>query len=153
MAQEGPSRADNLNLRSYRDDATSVSFEEAENTAIIEPSEASDEEFFRDGERRFVNYLQSTRLKKISSAVYKWIKGPDPPRPWKIRPFYPEVQIAPVKLLRKYFPEERHRFWVLVAYYVIWVAAFAVVLHKSAFTADVPGHGSPVRINCFDRFW
>jgi hypothetical protein len=153
MAQDGPSRADNLNLRSYRDDATSVSFEDVENTHIIDPSEASDEEFFRDGERRFLDYLKSTRLQRVVSAIYNWTKGPDPPRKWKIRPFFPAVQTAPPRILRRFFPEQRHRFWLLLVFYVAWVAAFASVLAKSAFTSDVPGYGSPVRISCADRFW
>lgn len=34
-----------------------------------------------------------------------------------------------------------------------WILAFGLVLHKSAFSSDIPGHGSPVRIRCTDRFW
>lgn len=153
MAEGDLNGTAHVNLRSYRDDATSVSLEDSETAGIIDASDASDDEFFRDGERRFLDYLKSTRLKNASAAIYAWMKGPVPPRKWKIRPLFPAVQYAPIKLLRRFFPEQRHRFWLLVVFYIAWVAAFASVLHKSAFTSDVPGYGSPTRVNCFDRFW
>jgi hypothetical protein len=92
-------------------------------------------------------------LQKVSSAVAKWVNGPQPPRPWKISPIFPSIQEAPLRLLDKYAPERWQRFCLLIALYFFYILAFVLVLHKSAFAADVPGYGSPVRISCGASFW
>jgi hypothetical protein len=160
----GNNRA-SLSLRQYRDDATSVSDDTEDlafaDDALINASEASDEEeYFDDGNRRrgilkymyIPNGLQKRAL-RIYEPVARWIRGPVPPRPWKIKPFFPAVQYFPVEILRRWLPKQRHRFWALMAFYAAWVACFTTVLHKSAFATDVPGWGNPVRIRCEYRFW
>ncbi|KAJ9629910.1 hypothetical protein H2203_002295 [Taxawa tesnikishii (nom. ined.)] len=92
-------------------------------------------------------------VQRVSGAVVRWVKGPQPPRPYKIEPFFPRIQHAPLKLLDAYAPKRTHRFWLLAGFYFLWLLAFAAVLHKSAFASDVPGYGSPVRLSCGATYW
>lgn len=87
------------------------------------------------------------------SKLVIWVKGPQPPRPWKIHPFFPRLQEAPIQLLETYVPKRNQKILLLVVFYICWILSFGLVLHRSAFAADIPGHGSPVRIRCTDRFW
>ncbi|THY05001.1 hypothetical protein D6D03_03266 [Aureobasidium pullulans] len=82
-------------------------------------------------------------LKRISSAVVTWAKGPQPPRIYKIEPFFPSIQHAPLALLDRYAPKKMQRFWLLFVFYICWILSFALILHKSSFAADVQDYGSP----------
>ncbi|KAF2090890.1 LCCL domain-containing protein [Saccharata proteae CBS 121410] len=92
-------------------------------------------------------------VQRFTNKVAVWIKGPQPPRPYRIHPFFPQVQEAPIRLLEKVAPKRRHKVWLLVAFYALWLLCFSLVLRKSAFATDIPGYGSPVRIGCTARFW
>lgn len=93
------------------------------------------------------------RLRRAGIKVWKWTKGPNPPRIYKIRTIFPQVQEAPIKLLDRYLPKKRHKFCLLLAFYFMWLFCFSLVLYKSSFSSDVPGYGSPVRIGCGARYW
>lgn len=56
-------------------------------------------------------------------------------------------------MLDRYFPKRKHKILLLAVFYMCWILTFGLVLHRSAFAADIPGYGSPVRITCTDRFW
>ncbi|KAF2267279.1 hypothetical protein CC78DRAFT_541927 [Lojkania enalia] len=133
----------------HDDDTTSVHSD----GILINGSEASDEEYYASQEPYYANKYIPPRLQRIWRATVVWVKGPQPPRPWKIRPFFPSVQHAPVQFLNNYFPKRRHKVILLLFFYLCWFLSFALVLHRSAFAADIPGHGPPVRIRCTDRFW
>lgn len=135
----------------YRDD-DDASLHTTESTIIVPDSEPSGEETF-PSEEAFVSSLIPQRLQSRWRRIIVWVRGPQPPRPWKIQPFFPKIQTAPVQLLDRWLPQKKHKILLLVAFYLAWVAAFALVLHRSAFAADIPGYGSPVRITCTDRFW
>ncbi|KAF2198807.1 hypothetical protein GQ43DRAFT_482987 [Delitschia confertaspora ATCC 74209] len=135
----------------YRDDdAGSVHSED--DTSLINTSEASDEEYYSQ-ERHLVNKYIPSQIPQTFRRIAKWTKGPDPPRPWKIHPIFPRVQTTPIQFLNNYFPKRKHKVALLVFFYLCWFLSFALVLHKSAFSSDIPGYGSPVRIRCEDRFW
>ena len=93
------------------------------------------------------------RLWRACRATADWVKGPQPPRPWKIRPLFPALQLAPLRFINNYFPKRAHKTALLVFFYFCWFLSFALVLHRSAFAADIPGYGSPVRVRCTDRLW
>ncbi|KAL5117375.1 hypothetical protein ACEQ8H_004691 [Pleosporales sp. CAS-2024a] len=93
------------------------------------------------------------RLQQLCHNVVTWVRGPQPPRPWQIHPLFPKVQTAPIRLVHKYFPARKHKIALLVTFYLLWILSFVLVLHRSAFAADVPGYGAPVRIGCTHRFW
>ncbi|KAI5252217.1 hypothetical protein E4T42_03636 [Aureobasidium subglaciale] len=92
-------------------------------------------------------------VKRVSSTVVTWVKGPQPPRIYKIEPFFPTVQHAPLRLLDRYAPKRMQRFWLLFVFYICWILSFALILHKSSFAADIEGYGSPVRLGCTARYW
>jgi len=138
--------------QAYRDDenATTLPVESAD--AIATP-ETSGQEHDTPQEPYYANKYIPPRLQRVWNNVVVWVKGPQPPRPWKIHPFFPKIQTAPIQLLNNYFPERRQKIGLLVFFYFCWILTFGLVLHRSAFAADIPGYGSPVRIRCTDRFW
>lgn len=93
------------------------------------------------------------RLKRAWHATVKWVKGPQPPRAYSIRPFFPSIQEAPIKLLDRYAPKKSQRFWLLVLFYILWILSFSLVQWKSSAAADVPGYGTPIRLSCGARYW
>lgn len=97
--------------------------------------------------------LVHPRIRKAAIWIARWTKGPNPPRIYKIRPIFPVVQEAPIRLLDRYLPKRRQRLSLLLAFYFIWFLTFSLVLKKSAFSADVPGWGSPVRLGCGSTYW
>lgn len=92
-------------------------------------------------------------VNRVVNSIATWIKGPQPPRPYKITPFFPAIQTAPPRLLDKYVPKRKHKGWLLVAFYALWLLCFSLVLRKSAFSSDIGDYGSPVRLTCLSRFW
>lgn len=87
------------------------------------------------------------------SRFYTHLKGPEPPRPWKIRPFLPRLQQLPLKLVDKVCPRQWQRVIALGLFYICWIATFAAVLHKSSVAEDVNGYGQPTRVSCGGSFW
>ena len=135
----------------YRDDATSTAGSDV--TAINNPA-------LQDYERaeELITPPQAPKqvpksVQRVINSVATWIKGPQPPRPYKIRPFFPAVQNAPVRLLDRYLPKRRQKIWLLVAFYVVWLLSFSLVLRRSAFSTEIAGYGSPVRVSCSSRVW
>ncbi|KAL1304224.1 hypothetical protein AAFC00_000644 [Neodothiora populina] len=97
--------------------------------------------------------LLPERVKTTSSAIVTWVKGPQPPRIYKIRPIFPAVQHTPIRLLDRYAPKRMQRFWLLIFWYFLWILSFSLMLHRSSFASDVKGYGSPVRLGCTASFW
>ena len=142
----------------YRDDeAASVhSHDSAASDAdavLINGSEASDEEYYALQEPYYAAKYVPPRLLRAWRTTAVWVKGPQPPRPWKIDPVFPAVQTAPIRFLNNYFPKRKHKIALLAFFYFSWMLSFGLILHRSAFAADIPGHGSPVRVTCEHRFW
>jgi len=92
-------------------------------------------------------------VKRVGIAIVKWSKGPDPPRIWKITPILPKIQTAPIVILDRYLPKQKHRFWLLMACCFCWAVCFVAVLNKSAFTSEIAGYGPPASLSCTARFW
>ncbi|KAM3418062.1 hypothetical protein BST61_g6268 [Cercospora zeina] len=92
-------------------------------------------------------------LKKAWAATVTWAKGPDPARIYRIKPFFPSIQHVPINLLDRYAPKKEHRFGLLVAAIASWLLVFSLMLHMSAFAAQIPGHGTPIRLSCAARYW
>ncbi|KAH7079768.1 hypothetical protein FB567DRAFT_533310 [Paraphoma chrysanthemicola] len=137
----------------YRDDENASIHDDAESAILISPSEASGQEYYPAQEPYYARKYIPTRLQRAWDATVVWVKGPQPPRPWKIHPFFPKIQTAPIRFINNYFPKRKHKVLLLIFFYGCWLLSFGLVLHRSAFAADIPGYGSPVRIRCTDRFW
>ncbi|KAJ6198047.1 hypothetical protein J3E72DRAFT_40182 [Bipolaris maydis] len=137
----------------YRDDEN-TSLHSNESAELIAASEASAHEYYSSSQQQsYMSKYLPPRLQRTWHSTVVWAKGPQPPRPWKIRPFFPHVQAAPIRLLNNYFPKRKQKIALLVFFYFCWILTFGLVLHRSAFAADIPGYGSPVRVRCTDRFW
>lgn len=139
----------------YRDDDTDAEAaldSQASDTIIVNSSDASDAEYYAQ-EPYYANKYIPLRVQRAWRKTVVWVKGPQPPRPWKIHPFFPWLQMAPIRLLNNYFPKRRHKVLLLGFFYLCWLVSFGLVLHRSAFAADIPGYGSPVRYRCTDTFW
>ncbi|OAL04340.1 hypothetical protein IQ06DRAFT_290468 [Phaeosphaeriaceae sp. SRC1lsM3a] len=136
----------------YRDDEN-ASIRSEDSAVLIANSEASDEEHYAaQGPYNTSKYIPP-RVQHTWSNIVTWVKGPQPPRPWKIHPYFPKVQTAPIRLVDRYFPKKKQKIYLLVAFYFCWILTFGLVLRRSAFAADIPGYGAPVRIRCNDRLW
>ncbi|KAB8360917.1 hypothetical protein FH972_024649 [Carpinus fangiana] len=92
-------------------------------------------------------------VKRVTGAIGRWCAGPKPPRIWKITPFLPRVQTAPLRLIDRIAPKKMHRFWLLMVYYFLFLLCFVTILHESAFSDEIPGYGSPTRIACTAEYW
>ena len=147
-------RDDDEQLESYHDETplrTSTEDPLLRSTSIDDPVENDTPREYPWMQRVSDNI--PSPLKKISSAVVTWVKGPQPPRIYKIDPFFPSIQHAPLNLLDRYAPKRMQRFWILFVFYACWILSFALVLHKSSFAADVKDYGSPIRLGCGARYW
>ena len=91
--------------------------------------------------------------RNVSRAAAKWVKGPDPPRPNTIKPFFPLIQEAPIRLLDRFVPKIRHRIALLFVYYCLWILAFALVMHRGNVATEIEGWGAPGKIDCGNTYW
>ena len=91
-------------------------------------------------------------LKRIFWTLGKWIKGPQPPRRYNIKPVFPWLQIAPVLHLHR-LTSKKTRFWLLISFCLLWGLAFLGTLGNSVFGCQVAGYGPPIRLSCVSRFW
>lgn len=92
-------------------------------------------------------------VRRRSNTFWAYLKGPDPPKIWKIRPYLPRLQQLPPRLVDKVCPRQWQRILALLIFYVCWIATFAAVLHKSSVAASVPGYGQPILVQCGSTFW
>ena len=90
---------------------------------------------------------------RVFHALCRWVKGPRPPRPFKIKPILPQLQNLPLAFLHKHFPGRRQRIWLLIIFYFLWGGVFLGVLSMSISGCQVPGYKTPVRLSCVSRFW
>ncbi|KAJ9661041.1 hypothetical protein H2198_002200 [Neophaeococcomyces mojaviensis] len=91
--------------------------------------------------------------KRVGSAVATWVKGPQPPRELRIEPYFPKLQEAPIKLLDRYVPKQRHRACLLIAFFATWFLVWSLMLKKHAGTGEIEGYGKPSNIWCGATFW
>ena len=92
-------------------------------------------------------------LVRLFGRLALWIKGPQPPRQYKIKPFLERYQTIPVRLLDQWITQYHQKVWLLAGHHIFWLALFVVILRKSTSTGDVGGYGPPVRLSCTSRLW
>ncbi|KAI0426221.1 hypothetical protein F5Y09DRAFT_319469 [Xylaria sp. FL1042] len=91
--------------------------------------------------------------RRVVDTVVRWIKGPQTPRIWKIDPFFPKIQHAPLRLLDRLVPAKRHRLWLFFAYFAAWILTFALVYWQGQVASEVDGWGEPSDISCGVTYW
>ena len=92
-------------------------------------------------------------LRKFGRAVVKWSKGPIPPKQYKVEPFFPKIQQAPIRLLDHYLPKRRHRIFLLITFYAAWLLTWSLMLKQHATSGYIKGYGKPANIWCGANFW
>lgn len=92
-------------------------------------------------------------LRKAGRGTLGWIKGPIPPRELRITPLYPHIQEAPLRLMHRYLPKQRHRVCLLVAFYVTWFLTWSLMLRHNSSSGYIEGYGKPSNIWCGASFW
>lgn len=156
----GDNRGDSTGFPRYHDEAEDESSSDTaadENGPFLRPSDDElashdDDDVDLYKNHPILKYIPP-RLYKAGRAVVRFTKGPDPPRIYKIAPFLPQVQEAPIRLLNRYLPKRRQKIALLVGFYFVWLLTFALVLRQSAFSSDVPGWGAPIRVQCETTYW
>lgn len=76
-----------------------------------------------------------------------------PPRQYRIEPFFPHFQTAPLRLVERFLPTRSSRVCALVAFHALWALVFLSILHASVTGPDIPGYGAPVRLSCGAKLW
>lgn len=64
---------------------------------------------------------------KWTLQFINWIKGPNPPRRYYIKPFWPQYDGYIIKIRDRYFPTKRHKLWLLVFFYFSWLLCFVAI--------------------------
>lgn len=88
---------------------------------------------------------------KRGRAVGNWIKGPQPPRTYRMKPFFEKVQTFPIKIVSR-LPRWL-RFLVLLVAVLLWAIIFGVILSNFGLPEDIGGFGPPLRLSCVTRLW
>lgn len=122
-----------------------------------QPSGSSTPQFIQDQDRRRSRSNNFTwvpyPIYKFCKAVGNWSRGPQPPRRYRIKPFFPKVQEFPLRLSERYLSNPTIRFIVVFLYLAIWIVAFALVKRQGTLATDVAGYGQPETISCGVTFW
>ncbi|EED17620.1 LCCL domain protein [Talaromyces stipitatus ATCC 10500] len=92
-----------------------------------------------------------------SSAQSGWfssfLRGPNPPRRHRIRPFFESFQTAPIRIIKRLFPTLRSQAIALIAFHALWATIFLTILNWSVLGPEIPGYGMPNRLSCGARLW
>ena len=90
-----------------------------------------------------------SRPKAILGRISTWLKGPQPSRLYVIVPLGGSAQLVPLRTLNTWLPQRRHRIWLLLAFYLVWLVSF-IALFRSGFSSDVD---RTVMMACTSSFW
>lgn len=112
------------NERSTVSSSSLLSFDRAQNSHLHRRSRSARSSSFT---------LSIKKTKKYSSAVTRWIHGPDPPERHKINPILPNIQAIPLRILDNFCPSKKSKIiaWILASF--VWLTAFTVIVHYSSF--------------------
>ncbi|KAF2623747.1 hypothetical protein BU25DRAFT_477726 [Macroventuria anomochaeta] len=81
-----------------------------------------------------------------------FLSGPQPPRPQKIKPFFPSLQESPARLLEWLLPRREHQSFALNAVLVVWLLLFVSLLTTELPTVDGDSK-YVVNLDCADSLW
>ena len=109
--------------------------------------------WMRDSASHFQGRWIPTPIRKAARATVRWVKGPEHPRIFTVKPFLPAIQEAPIRLLDRYAPKRRHRIPLLLAFYGSWLLTWSLVLHRSNTSGRIEGYGTPTPIWCGANYW
>lgn len=90
--------------------------------------------------------------RSIYQAVARWIKGPEPPRIYRIQSSE-WLQAACDRLLDKCCASRWLKLVLLLLIYALWIATFVFALPISADESNDAAGGKPVRLHCVSQLW
>lgn len=130
-------------------------FKDEVNDATVRASADTDEEaqlLLRE-ELEFEDNDEAKQLptKRVSGCL-GFLSGPQPPRPQKIRPFFPSIQESPARLLKWLLPSNHHQNFFLNAVLVVWLLVFVGFLTTELPTTDGDGE-HVINLDCTDSLW
>lgn len=96
---------------------------------------------------------RKTTVASIFHVFSRWMKGPRPSRPFKIKPILSHVQNSPIAFLDRYLPRREQRFCLLLIVCLLWIVSFSAVLSTSISGCHISGYHTPVRLSCVSRLW
>jgi hypothetical protein len=100
-----------------------------------------------------LRYLLSLSFIQSCEKCALWLKGPQPPRQFKIRPIYSRFQKVPIRLPSRWVANYYQRLWVLLGFYVLWILLFIIIIHGPASGDGFGTEGPPVKLSCISRLW
>ncbi|KAF2683460.1 hypothetical protein K458DRAFT_305534 [Lentithecium fluviatile CBS 122367] len=90
-------------------------------------------------------------LSRAGYKVAQWVRGPQPPKEYRIKPLFESVQTFPIRLLGRL--PRLARICVYICAFMLWIIVFGVLLRKFGLPNDFVGFGTPVRLSCVARLW
>ncbi|KAI6782892.1 LCCL domain-containing protein [Emericellopsis cladophorae] len=92
-------------------------------------------------------------VRRTCKVIAKWSKGPPDPQPYRIRPLFPRLQEFPLVLVQRFLPTKVRRFWVLFAFFSIWLITYVLVKRQGSVASEIVGWGEPEAIGCGVTYW
>ncbi|KAI1078630.1 hypothetical protein F5B20DRAFT_546762 [Whalleya microplaca] len=92
-------------------------------------------------------------VRKFGTSAVRWIKGPPSPKVWKIEPFLPVVQHAPLRLVDRFISQKKHKFLLYLGYAAVWIITFAIVMWRGQVASEIATWGQPQDISCGAAYW
>ncbi|CAO2649080.1 Nn.00g100290.m01.CDS01 [Neocucurbitaria sp. VM-36] len=101
--------------------------------------------------RKRIGHRIPAPIAHYGDKIVTWIRGPKPPRIYRITPFFERWQTLPVRFLAR-LPK-----WLRICIYsifcILWIVLFAVILSEYGLPENIGGLGAPVRLGCVDSLW
>lgn len=152
---DGPTR----DIPSLTDDETDVESQNRD-LQITSDSPASESNtafpvpvWMRESAKSFRYKWVPAPVRQSFRAVAQWIQGPDPPRVMRIKPFFPTIQEAPLRLMDRFVPKRRHRICLLAFVHVCWFLTWSLMVRHNSTAAYIKGYGKPQNLWCGASLW
>ncbi|KAL9620265.1 MAG: hypothetical protein Q9160_005164 [Pyrenula sp. 1 TL-2023] len=109
--------------------------------------------WMRESAKSFKYKWVPAPVRQSLRAVARWVQGPDPPRVMRIKPFFPKIQEAPLRLVDRFVPKRRHRICLLGFVYFCWFLTWSLMVRHNSTAAYIKGHGKPQNLWCGASLW
>jgi hypothetical protein len=90
-------------------------------------------------------------IARYGDEAVAWLKGPEPPRTYRITPFLERSQTFPVRMLARL--PQWSRACIYIVAFVVWAVLFGVILTNYSITTNFAGFGPPVPLSCVTTLW
>ena len=94
----------------------------------------------------------SSSIKRVQTVIITWAQGPQPPRIQAIKPFFPQIQEEPLRLLKLICPSRSAKIVLLFLAIIAWLLPFTWLIIKSSSPGQIDSEDI-ISIDCTDAFW